>query len=75
MTLKTGSQQDIINMFNNLRRDVNTMTKSIIQLVYFMRGSISYRDMMNMSFAERQMISEFISERLEQESKRMHPVY
>lgn len=57
------------------RREVSMIIKSVIQLVYFMRGSISYNDMMNMSFAERQMINDFISERLEQESKRMNPVY
>lgn len=75
MTLKSGSQQDIINMFSDFRRDVSQTLKSVIQLVYFMRGSISYHDMMNMSFVERQMVGDFISERLEQESKRMHPVY
>jgi len=75
MTLKSGSQQDIINMFSDFRRDVSQTIKSVIQLVYFMRGSVSYQDMMNMSFVERQMVGDFISERLEQESKRVHPVY
>jgi hypothetical protein len=75
MTLKTGSQQDIVNMFTDMRKDVSATLKSVITLVYFMRGSISYTDMMNMSYAERQMVNDFISERLELESKRMHPVY
>lgn len=75
MTLKTGSQQEIIDMFNAMRKDVNGILKSIITLVYFMRGSISYNDMMNMTYVERELVNDFISERLEQESKRMHPVY
>ncbi len=75
MTLKTGSQQDIINMFTDLRADINNLISNVIQLVYFMRGSIQYSEMMNMSHAERQIVSEFISERLEQESKRHTPVY
>lgn len=75
MTLKTGSQQEIIDMFQNMRRDIRNTIKSVITLVYFMRGSVSYNDMMNMTFVEREMVSDFISERLEQESKRMHPVY
>ena len=49
--------------------------KSVIQLVYFMRGSISYNEMMNMTFVEREMVGDFIKERLEQESKRSNPVY
>lgn len=75
MTLKTGSNEDIIAMFNQFRNDVSMTIKSIIQLVYFMRGSVGYNDMMNMTHMEREMISEFINERLEQESKRMYPVY
>lgn len=47
----------------------------IIQLVYFMRGSVQYRDMMNMTLIERQAISEFIEKRLEAESKKMYPIY
>ena len=75
MTLKTGSNEDIVTMFNQFRNDVNTTIKSIIQLVYFMRGSVSYNDMMNMTHAERTLISDFINDRLESESKRMYPVY
>lgn len=75
MTLKTGSQQDIINMFNQFRGDVRNSIQSVIQLVYFMRGSVSYNEMMNMTHMEREMIGDFVSDRLEQESKRMNPVY
>lgn len=49
--------------------------KSIIQLVYFMRGSIQYGDMMNMAAVERQAVAQFIESRLEAESEKMYPVY
>ena len=62
-------------MFSSFRREVNGIMKSVIQLVYFMRGSISYNEMMNMTFVEREMVGDFIKERLEQESKRSNPVY
>lgn len=75
MTLKTGSHDDVVKMFNAFRKDVRDTLHGVVQLVYFMRGSISYESMMQMTFAERQLVSEFISERLEQESKRMNPVY
>ncbi len=75
MTLKTGSNEDIVSMFNQYRTDIADTIKSVIQLVYFMRGSVSYHEMMNMTYMERVMINEFIGDRLEQESKRMYPVY
>ena len=75
LTLKTGSQEDIIKMFNSFRADVRNTIQAVIQLVYFMRGSVSYNDMMKLSYMEREMIGEFVSGRLEQESKRMSPVY
>lgn len=62
-------------MFTSFRREVNGIMKSVIQLVYFMRGSISYNEMMQMTFVEREMVGDFIKERLEQESKRSHPNY
>jgi predicted esterase len=62
-------------MFNNMRDDIAKTIKSVIQLVYFMRGSISYNDMMNMTQMEREMVNDFISERLAQEAKRANPVY
>lgn len=62
-------------MFNDMRSDIAKTIKAVIQLVYFMRGSISYNDMMNMTHMERDMVNDFISERLEMEAKRMHPVY
>jgi len=49
--------------------------KSIVQLAYFMRGSVQYHHLMNMSLVEREIINEFIEERLEAEGKKMYPVY
>jgi hypothetical protein len=40
-----------------------------------MRGSMSYTEVMNMSYAERQLISDFLDERFKIESKNPHPVY
>jgi hypothetical protein len=40
-----------------------------------MRGAVSYTEMMQMSVQERHLISEFLDERFEAESKSPHPVY
>lgn len=75
MTLGSGSSDDIIQMFNRMGRERERIIKSIIQLVYFMRGSIQYRDMMEMSLIERNLIGDFIETRLSNESQKMYPVY
>lgn len=62
-------------MFNQYKGEVRAIIKNIIQLTYFMRGSIQYEEMMNRTFAERQMIGEFVEDRLTIESKKPHPVY
>jgi hypothetical protein len=58
-----------------MQGDRRKMLEDVIQLVYFMRGSIQYRDMMNMTLVERQAVAEFIEKRLELEGKKMYPVY
>jgi len=73
--LRTGSTEDIMEMFDRMGRERKRTIKSIVQLVYFMRGSIQYEHMMNMTMIEREIINEFIEDRLEVEGKKMYPVY
>lgn len=75
IVLRQGSQDEIISMFKRLQYDAKELIKSCISLAYFMRGSIPYEEMLRRTHIEREMITEFINDRLEQESKRMHPVY
>lgn len=58
-----------------MQRERKRLLRSIVQLVYFMRGSIQYNDMLNMSLVERETVNDFIQERLETESKKMYPNY
>lgn len=62
-------------MFQRMRQESESLLNEIIQLVYFMRGSIQYHDMMAMSKYERSIISAFIERRLEQEKEKMYPIY
>jgi hypothetical protein len=73
--LKHGSPEEIRDMFHRMRDETRGLLKEVVSLVYFMRGSIQYTDMMLMTPAERELISEFIKERLDQERDKMHPVY
>jgi hypothetical protein len=67
--------EDVSNYIRRLQREAQDIVKSVISLVYFMRGAISYTEMMQMSVPERHLISEFLDERFEVESKSPHPIY
>ena len=62
-------------MFAALRRESERLIDSILTLIYFMRGSLSYSEAMNMSYAERELVGKFIEKRLEVEKKNPYPVY
>ncbi len=63
-------------MILTLQDDAKLLIKNVIDLAYFMRGGMSYETiLLTMSFAERQLVSDFLKERLDQESKSSHPVY
>jgi len=75
MMLRQGSQDDIRNMIIRLRTEIRNLLKEIVSLVYFMRGSIQYTDMLLLTPGERIIIKEFLEDRLERESENQHPVY
>lgn len=70
-----GSAEDIQRLFRKLENDRRNIIEGLIQLTYFMRGAIQYDDMKNMTYVERQLVSDFINQRLEQEAKKMNPTY
>lgn len=62
-------------MFRNLDQGIRNLIENVVQIVYFMRGSIQYDDIMFRTPFERQVMEEFIEKRLESESKKHFPVY
>lgn len=75
MTLKNGTPDKIQRMFRDLERSREQLIKSIVALVYFMRGAIQYRDMLLMTPGERDVIDSFVADRLKHEQGKMYPVY
>lgn len=73
--LKVGSTENIQNMFSQMGNERKKVIMELIHLVYFMRGSMQYESMKNMTLFERQLVDEFIQKRLEQEAKKMYPQY
>ena len=62
-------------MFKVLDKGVKDLVEGCVTLAYYMRGAISYDDLMWRTPFERQVISEFLEKRLEQQSKSPYPVY
>lgn len=62
-------------MFGQMTAERQRLLTNIVQLVYFMRGSIQYQDMFEMTMVERDAVSDFIEKRLEIESKKNYPIY
>lgn len=65
----------IQRMFGSLRRDIEATIDDLIQIAYFMRGAISYEELMFRTLGERQRMSKFIERRLDIEFKSRYPVY
>ena len=73
--MKLGSPEDIEAMFQQLQRDVQRIIDNTIELVYFMRGSLSYEEALMRTRGERDRIGAFLEKRLKAESKSSMPNY
>lgn len=62
-------------MFSQLNAAAKSIIKNVVEIVYYMRGSVQYDDIMWRTPVEKQIMEEFIRERLESESKKPYPVY
>ncbi len=54
--------------------EAGNLVKQVVSIVYFMRGSIQYDDMMFRTPAERDVFEEFIKERMELQKKIPYPI-
>lgn len=73
--LRQGKPAEIKEMIDRMQSESRALIKSLVNLVYFMRGSISYDQMMWMTFAEREVVKDFLDERFEIEKNRTNPIY
>lgn len=62
-------------MFGRMNSERKRIIARLIELAYFMRGGITYDQLMNKTYIERDEISRFLDKRLESESGKMFPQY
>jgi len=53
------------DLLNQMEREANELRRQGLKMSWYMRGGATYDDVMNMSHAERTMISELIKDNLE----------
>jgi hypothetical protein len=52
-------------MVDKMDEEANSIRKQSLKMSWYMRGGASYEDVMQMSYHERQLISELIKDNLE----------
>ena len=73
--MASGDVERIKKMYNSLSRESEGIYNNVISIAYFMRGGITYDDLMFRTPYERDLINTFLEKRLDAESNRLHPNY
>jgi len=75
--LKHESSERIQEYITQLGSETEGIIQQVIELTYFMRGSMQYHTIMQISVPERKMIASFLEQRIQEELKKPagHAVY
>lgn len=71
----TLSNEEIIAWLDSLEKESKALQKEIMQLCWYMRGSVSYTEAMEMSPSERETIVKLIKDNLETAKKSGMPFF
>ncbi|CAB4129037.1 hypothetical protein UFOVP112_136 [uncultured Caudovirales phage] len=71
----SASNEEIVELLNSYDKDTKATKRNLLQLCWFMRGSVSYDDAMLLSYEERNMINDLIKENLETTEKSGLPFF
>ena len=75
LTLLRSSPENIKKLIEQYEKDVAGIKKSALTMVWYMRGGVSYEDILNMSHDERVSINEIIENNLEVTKKTQLPFF
>jgi hypothetical protein len=65
MMLLTLDHEGVTKLVETMEKEVNEIKKGSLQFSWYMRGGVSYEDVLNMSVDERKFINEIINSNLE----------
>lgn len=75
MRLLRLDHEGVQKLIDGMEKDCEAIKKSAITLSWYLRGGASYTDILNMSIAEREHISELIERNMETTKKTQMPFF
>lgn len=70
-----ASEDQVVKYLESLDQEVKALKTEVIRMCWYMRGGISYNEIMAMSNQEREIISEVIKKNLETTEKTKLPFF
>ena len=71
----TLSNEEIVSLLNDYDKETKAIKKDALKLSWYMRGGLSYDDVMMLSTTEREWIGDIIKDNLETTKKSGMPTY
>lgn len=66
---------EIKKLLDGMEKEINDIKASALKMAWYMRGSIQYTDVLNLSMSEKEAISKLIEENLETTKKSNLPFF
>lgn len=67
--------EGVQKLLDSMEKEVIGIKKSAMSLTWYMRGGVSYEDVMNMSYEDRKVINELVEQNLETTKKTQMPFF
>lgn len=75
MILLRLGREEVQKLIDGYETQVNSIKKNALQLSWYMRGGVTYQDVLNMSNQERTAINQIIEQNLETTKKSQLPFF
>lgn len=75
MTLLNLPPEKVQKLIDGYEKAIKDIKKNAMTMAWYMRGGMTYEDIMNMSAAEREQINEIIESNLETTKKTQMPFF
>lgn len=75
MRLLSLGNEEIVELLEDMDRDSKAMNKNLIEMCWYMRGGITYQEMIQLSPSDRKTIMELIKSNMELTNKSGLPFF
>lgn len=73
--ISTGKMVEVGKLITRMGKEIRMLIRSAVELSYYSRGAWTYHDVLRMSQSEREIVADFVNERLQIAAKSSHPVF